>query len=240
MKRTSKVISIILSVLMLMQMMTGVVFAADQDLVWTCEDLGQKNVDVHHGKEPYSDILGVRFTDKSTNKYGTMDKNGNIIIPATYDNIIDFYGDQCISVMINREVGIVNSKQEFVVEFGRYDMISKFNDTSFIAEKDKKFGIVSTNDEVIVDLIYDSMDTTADGNILACKDNKYSITLCNGFSGEIDMSKIWKKGYSSKGKNRGQGLPIVKKLIDAHPEILINTEIKNNLFVQDLTIIKGE
>lgn len=69
-------------------------------------------------------------------------------------------------------------------------------------------------------------------------DNQYSITLCNSFSGEIDMSKIWKKGYSSKGKNRGQGLPIVKKLIDSHPEILINTEIKNNLFVQDLTITK--
>ena len=69
-------------------------------------------------------------------------------------------------------------------------------------------------------------------------DNQYSITLCNSFSGKIDMSKIWKKGYSSKGKNRGQGLPIVKKLIDSHPEILINTEIKNNLFVQDLTITK--
>ena len=76
--------------------------------------------------------------------------------------------------------------------------------------------------------------------VMLKNDNQYSITLCNGFSGEIDMSKIWKKGYSSKGKNRGQGLPIVKKLIDAHPEILINTEIKNNLFVQDLTIIKGE
>ena len=74
--------------------------------------------------------------------------------------------------------------------------------------------------------------------VILKNDNQYSITLCNGFSGEIDMSKIWKKGYSSKGKNRGQGLPIVKKLIDTHPEILINTEIKNNLFVQDLTITK--
>lgn len=175
MKRTSKMMSIILSVFMLMQMMTEAVFAADQDLVWTCEDLGQKKVDVFHGKEPYSDAFGVRFTDKSTGKYGTMDKNGNVIIPATYDNIIDFYDDQCISVMINREVGMVNAKQEFVVELGKYDMISKFNDASFIAEKDKKFGIVSINGEVIVDSIYDSMDTTTDGNILARKDNMYSI-----------------------------------------------------------------
>ena len=72
--------------------------------------------------------------------------------------------------------------------------------------------------------------------IMLKNDGQYSITLCNGFSGEVDISKIWKKGYSSKGKNRGQGLPIVKKLIDSYPEILLNTEIKNNLFVQDLTI----
>ena len=165
---------------MLMQMMTGVVFATEQDLVWTCEDLGQKNVDVHHGKEPYSDILGVRFTDKSTNKYGTMDKNGNIIIPATYDNIVDFYGDQYISVLIGRKDGIVNANQEFVVELGKYDMINKFNDTSFIAQKNNKFGLVSTSDEVIIDLIYDSMDATTDGNILARKDNKYIILDKNG------------------------------------------------------------
>lgn len=74
-------------------------------------------------------------------------------------------------------------------------------------------------------------------SLIMLKNNgQYSITLCNGFSGEIDISRIWKKGYSSKGRNRGQGLPIVKKLVDSRPELLLNTEIKNNLFVQDLTI----
>ena len=65
----------------------------------------------------------------------------------------------------------------------------------------------------------------------------YSITLCNSFKGEIDMAKIWKRGYSTKGKNRGLGLNIVKKMIDNYnSDILLNTEIKNNLFVQDITI----
>ena len=95
---------------------------------------------------------------------------------------------------------------------------------------------------IIGNLLDNAVEATSvsDNNVISLvmlkNDNQYSITLCNGFSGEIDMSKIWKKGYSSKGKNRGQGLPIVKKLIYSHPEILINTEIKNNLFVQDLTI----
>jgi len=72
--------------------------------------------------------------------------------------------------------------------------------------------------------------------IMLKNENQFSITLCNSFDGDVDMSKVWRKGYSSKGKNRGQGLSIVKKLIEQHPNILLNTEIKNNLFVQDITI----
>ena len=72
--------------------------------------------------------------------------------------------------------------------------------------------------------------------IMLKNENQFSITLCNSFDGDIDMSKVWRKGYSSKGKNRGQGLSIVKKLVEQHPNILLNTEIKNNLFVQDITI----
>ena len=72
--------------------------------------------------------------------------------------------------------------------------------------------------------------------IMLKNENQFSITLCNSFDGDVDMSKVWRKGYSSRGKNRGQGLSIVKKLIEQHPNILLNTEIKNNLFVQDITI----
>lgn len=72
--------------------------------------------------------------------------------------------------------------------------------------------------------------------IMLENENRFSVTLCNSFNGEIDMSKVWHKGYSSKGKNRGQGLSIVKKLVEQHQNILLNTEIKNNLFVQDITI----
>lgn len=72
--------------------------------------------------------------------------------------------------------------------------------------------------------------------IMLKNENRFSITLCNSFDGDVDLSKVWDKGYSSKGKNRGQGLSIVKKLIGQHQNILLNTEIKNNLFVQDITI----
>ena len=91
----------------------------------------------------------------------------------------------------------------------------------------------------LLDNAYDAATMSTDkiiSLIMLKNDNQYSITLCNSFDGDVDMSKVWRKGYSSKGKNRGQGLSIVKKLIEQHPNILLNTEIKNNLFVQDITI----
>lgn len=77
--------------------------------------------------------------------------------------------------------------------------------------------------------------------IMLKNDDKYSITLCNSFDGEIDISKIWNKGYTSKGKNHGQGLAIVKKLVEqGQTNILLNTEVKENLFIQDITITERE
>ena len=60
MKRTSKVISIMLSVFMLMQMMTGVVFAASKlptDLHWDDED----GLIVSYKTDPNVEIYLINF-----------------------------------------------------------------------------------------------------------------------------------------------------------------------------------
>lgn len=65
------------------------------------------------------------------------------------------------------------------------------------------------------------------------------IILCigNTFTGNIDLSKIDNEGYSTKGNNRGYGLPLVKDLLLKHDDIL-STErtIIHNYYVQNLII----
>lgn len=65
------------------------------------------------------------------------------------------------------------------------------------------------------------------------------IILCigNTFIGNIDLSKIDNEGYSTKGNNRGYGLPLVKDLLSKHSDIL-STErtIIHNYYVQNLII----
>lgn len=66
-----------------------------------------------------------------------------------------------------------------------------------------------------------------------------NITLClgNTFTGEVDLTKIDNEGYSTKGNNRGYGLPLAKDLLTKHSDILLaERTIIDNYYVQKLVI----
>lgn len=66
-----------------------------------------------------------------------------------------------------------------------------------------------------------------------------NITLClgNTFTGEVDLTKIDNEGYSTKGNNRGYGLPLAKDLLTKHSDILLaERTIIDNYYVQKLII----
>ena len=70
------------------------------------------------------------------------------------------------------------------------------------------------------------------------KDNDIiEITISNICNKSIDVNKIYETGYSTKGRNHGYGLSIVKNTINKHPNILKNkAEYINNIFSQYLYI----
>ena len=66
-----------------------------------------------------------------------------------------------------------------------------------------------------------------------------NIILClgNTFTGEVDLTKIDNEGYSTKGNNRGYGLPLAKDLLTKHSDILLaERTIIDNYYVQKLII----
>jgi len=71
------------------------------------------------------------------------------------------------------------------------------------------------------------------------KSNKHLIILViNEFYGEPpDIVAIFEKGYSTKGENRGVGLPDLQKIVDTYDFVSLHTYINENKFVQELTII---
>lgn len=67
--------------------------------------------------------------------------------------------------------------------------------------------------------------------------NFITFIITNSFSEQIQsVSKLYDEGFSTKGKNRGIGLNIAKDTVEDYSNILLNTEIKDNLFKQELVI----
>jgi len=52
----------------------------------------------------------------------------------------------------------------------------------------------------------------------------------------VDINRIFQQGYSTKEKNTGIGLYTVKKIVDNHPDMLLEVE-KGSLFMVTLTIL---
>lgn len=68
------------------------------------------------------------------------------------------------------------------------------------------------------------------------EDNKVHIMIANTYAGKVDLNKINELGYSSKGKNRGVGLPLVNKILEKHPFYKNETELFDIFFVQHLYV----
>lgn len=67
--------------------------------------------------------------------------------------------------------------------------------------------------------------------------NKINIVISNPFSKEkLDINKISKKGYTTKGKGHGKGLYLVNKIINRSKKLNSETTVINNYFIQKLII----
>lgn len=58
----------------------------------------------------------------------------------------------------------------------------------------------------------------------------------NSFNGEVDISKIFQEGFSTKGGNRGYGLKNVLDIKKSYPNLFLNTRLENNRFIQELEL----
>jgi len=73
---------------------------------------------------------------------------------------------------------------------------------------------------------------------LHLKKENLIIVIANTYQGEVNIEKIGEYNYSTKGKERGIGLHLVKKIIEKNHKFSITTEIRGNYFRQIITILK--
>lgn len=108
------------------------------------------------------------------------------------------------------------------------------------------------------DNLYSIMGVYLDNAIQAAKDSKKKeislevykekkniiIVLANTYKGKIELDKLDNYGYSTKGKNRGVGLYIVKRIIEEETIFTQSRDLFDEYYIQKLVInlyqIKGK
>lgn len=75
---------------------------------------------------------------------------------------------------------------------------------------------------IIIDVLYEN--------------ENIEFVFSNTYINNIDLTKIDKEGYSSKGKGRGYGLSLVKDILDGNDKLSQEREINGKFYVQKLII----
>ena len=112
--------------------------------------------DENNGKEP-TEWEHVTIFDKqgygiiSVDGYsGVIDRNGNIIIPLEYDNLIDFAELESKIILANKGElwGFINWKNEIIIPF-EYSYASVFQDGEAKVCKNGKYYIINQENHII-------------------------------------------------------------------------------------------
>lgn len=69
---------------------------------------------------------------------------------------------------------------------------------------------------------------------------KIEIIITNTFNNEINLDKIGKETFSTKGKYRGHGLLLVKKILSENNRFEAKKEIRGNIYIQSLKISENK
>lgn len=76
--------------------------------------------------------------------------------------------------------------------------------------------------------------------ILHTPPNSILFVVQNSFSGEIDINKLYQSNFSTKNRDRGLGLKNALEISNGYSNVLVNTRIENERFIQEVELIGEE
>lgn len=162
----------------------------------------------------YENIDNNQYIDDKT-FYGLNNIKNNPVKGLIYSKILS-----AISKNINLNIHIEDSIDNFIIK-----------DVDIC----RILGIVIDN----------AIDASTESNqkiltiVILSDESEISIIISNSFKDKPITYKIFEKGYSTKGENRGLGLSIVRKLNEKkYPNMDISTKIEKKLFYMEIILKK--
>ena len=118
--------------------------------------------------------------------------------------------------------------------------ISKQIENSFLKDIDTKdFKDLARIVGVYLDNAIEASSTSEDKKLgieMYLIKEKIELIITNTFNNEINLDKIGKESFSTKGKQRGHGLLLVNKILSENNMFEAKNEIRDNIYIQSLKI----
>ena len=125
-----------------------------------------------------SDFCRGLVAARDGEKWGFIDKNGEAMIPFKFDEV-GIPGKNGLTVVREGEKYAIAGKDGITVPF-EYDFLDECEDGVFIAQKDEKYGLISSTGDILAPLDFDDIDIFEDGLAKAEKDGKVGFLDVSG------------------------------------------------------------
>lgn len=103
----------------------------------------------------------IRFRDQTTKKWGYKDENGNIVIPAKYDEAWSF-SEGLAHVKINGKWGFIDKTDKLVIP-AKYDKVFFFTEDLARVYINGKCGFIDKNGKMVIPAKYDEARAFSEG-----------------------------------------------------------------------------
>lgn len=158
------------------------------------------------------------------------DDSDNLVL-----NKVGFIPEGGLQGLIHKKIDLMK-KKGIEVYLQVDDSLNELNFDKFSTQKNKN---ICTIIGIFLDNALEASELADKKNIsiiLTTEKNKLIINISNTYKGRIDITKIDEAGYSTKGKNRGFGLDIVRNIIEESNYLKNERQIMGNIFNQKLII----
>lgn len=187
--------------------------------------------------EIINDLLILKtIKNKNTNEY---DEIINEIIKKYKNNKVTYISNLhklpsgLKGIIYYRLNNISNSKLKTTIQ------ISKEVEKAFKQINEKEYYTICKIVGILLDNAIEESCTSNEKNLLIdiyCEKEKLIIYIENSCKNKVEINKINKKGFSTKGKNRGYGLFIINKILQQSYYLDLLQKYENNKFITELQV----
>ncbi len=194
---------------------------------------------ISRGYEDINEASDNLFVCKLKNNYGAINAKGEQIIPFMYAKLGDFKNG--FAYYLSSKYGLVNTINHTLK--AEWEWISDVDTNQVvIVKKENKFGLMHSNETIILSPNFDYVAPCQNGIYLIVKNGKYGFynlnELCFATALDYDYNPAYETNYYTNGKFFKLLRDNEVALIDANGRYSINFGIYSNLFFAKCDVIR--